>query len=463
MVRAPAVLVVATLLIAIPIGGCVGEGSGGPSTTTADDDTSAASGNATETNATEAGARPHVHDRWSNPASGAEISEVKLVDRTVTLSAFEASPDNPAIVDISGCPYHREGRPCYGSTSFRPGTWSNGDDKIVPPGTARVAVTVSFNPDDFGGIDFLYQHRNRSGEWALLTDDAHGGPFQPGETKTINVTVQMADDGHAQVSAWKFAVQPVGDPVTGQTNDIADVGDGEVQVTVVAERSEGTLPVEPPHPDFWEEDDPPTDTYLVGRLSGSTEGVLQAGGVHWEHGRTETPSAGFPGLIWEIPVGFEGRRIDDSQYPPKLLDTYATALVPPGTSVLAVRVTVEGASVDAAQPGLNLCVVGQDIPGGGFPHESERLDKLIGDCQEFGTGTFTFRETLTHQDTDSLYTDTSANLSASRWTLYVQVVAGKAAGNLRGVANWDGELSAQAYVTDQPGFELPEWADTGGS
>lgn len=461
--RAPIVAVAVCLLVAVPLAGCVGQGSGDSQTAPT---SNGSTGNATaETNGTDQpAARPHVHDRWQDPTSSSneQIDEILLVDRTLPLEPYRVSGLSTRPIQMERCEKHRNGpagpKPCFGWAEFRPGDWSNGDPKIVPPGTSRLDVTVSFAADDFDGIDFFYKDRNSTGQWEWLTDAGHGGPFQPDDTKSLDVSVYMSDDGHAQVSSWRFAIQPAGDPILGE-GGLVTFGSGEVRVRVVAHRTEGELPFEPPHPDFWSEDDPPTDVYRIGQLDGTTEQFLQAGPVDWEPTGGDPvggPKVGVEGLVWEIPVGFEGRRITDPDYPAKLDGELAAALIPPGSESLTVQLAVSDASTDAPASDVRICVLGQDTPGEGFPR-GPRDRTLVGEeCRPFSDGTYVLQEALQDDDTDSFYTNTSRGISTSRWTIYVQIVASETAEEVHGVAGWSGRVSADVYVSDDAGFEPAE-------
>lgn len=443
-------LLAATLALLAPaMAGCVG-GDGGSSVPNSE----APGGNRTETEngtGSEAGQRPHVHDRWTDPATGEDnLSEIMLVDTTVEIEPVDQS--QPLL--FQACEESRglqNGRICLGWAELAPGTWPNEEPKVVPPATDRVEVTLTFSSDDFGGVDVYFQDRTSQGRWKMLTNASNGGPFgSGGETKTIPVGPKMRDDGHAEVSAWRFGLAPWGDPATGQSNGMVDVGQGEVDVTVVAYRSEGPLPLEPPHPTFWDQDDPPTDTYRIGTLDGSTDGYVQAGRATWEPGGGGSPKLSGQGLVWEISPGFRGQRMSSTEVPTKLEGTYADALVPPGAGLIAIPVRVSGSDVTGD---AEICVRGRDVPGAGF---SEAI--ILGECQPLEDGEFTIEKVLKGDETDSYYVNRSSGISHSRWTFYVQIRAGDLAG-YPSAASFSGTVEADIFVTDRAEFERPAWAD----
>lgn len=457
--RLPLVAVAAVLLLTVPlVAGCIGGGSPSdgvgagvpPGDSSNDSDLPPGVESSTDL-------RPHVHDRWFDPTTGEAVAEVVLVEASFELQPYNAS--RPALVE--GCEVARGAgqgtRTCLGWTEVVPGRWSDGTPKVVPPATDRLEVTVRFEPDDFAGIDLHYQHRNSQGRWSHLTNASGGGPFEPaGDDRDLRVGLRMSDDGHAQVSSWRFGLAPYGDPLTGGDNGAVDAGSGTVEVRIVAHRREGPLPLEPPHPLFWDADDPPTDTYLVGRLEGSTAGFLQAGRLAFEPDRDAAPKLSGQGLAWRIPVGFHGARTTQGEYPPPLDDPFARALVPPGSQLVAVRLRVEGATTQGGD--AEVCVLGVDRPGAGFPSGGERDRSLVGECQPFRDGEATLVRPVTDRDTDSYYVNTSAGISLSRWTFYVHVVPATVAGQ-RGASSFQGNVAAEFFVTDRAEFELPAWAE----
>lgn len=429
------------MLVAAPLAGCIGGGGGSPS------DGSGGAGTSGEETPEEptgadvnATARPHVHDRWQTP-SGESVEAITLVDRDVAIEAY--SQDRPLLLNF--CEKGSEGQSvdaCVGAKEFGPGQWSANEDKIVPPGTGNITVTLDFSQDDFHRVHFYYMTRKAPGEWKSL------GMFRPGKTKKISVGPEQADDGHAQVSGWRFLVEARGSPVdsatgTGVTAGTLDAGDGSVSAKVVAHREPGDLPLEPPHPEWWDKDTPPTDVYRIGAVEGSTADYVDVGDVNLEPNRQPTPTIG-PGLSWQIKPGFRGKRSGSAEATPKLAGNRTEALVPPQTKAIHARVAVSGDPGSFDQP--MVCVYGQPTPSGSFP------GREIG-CNPFEDGAnYTFSTPIDGDETDSYYTKTGRNFSFSRWTFHVWV---RPANQQAHVARFSGSVTAEIFATDELDVELP--------
>lgn len=440
MKQAAAILGVLILLVA-PLAGCIGGGGGspsdGPDEGTASDDGTPDDPPGAEVNAT---GRPHVHDRWQTP-SGDSVEAITLVDREVAIEAY--SRDRPLLLNF--CEKGSEGQGvdvCVGTEEFAPGQWRADEDKIVPPGTGNITVTLDYSESDFHRVHFYYMTRKDPGEWKTL------GMFRPGKTKKISVGPEEADDGHAQVSGWRFLVEARGSPVdsatgTGVTSGTVDVGDGAVSAKIVAHREPGELPLEPPHPDWWDKDTPPTDVYRIGAVDGSTDDYIDAGDVNLEPSRQPTPTIG-PGLSWKIQPGFRGKRASSAEDTPKLTGNRTEALVPPQTKAIHARVAVSGDPGSLDQP--RVCVYGQPTPSGSFP------GREIG-CEPFEDGaSYTFSTPIEDHETDSYYTKTDRNFSFSRWTFHVWV---RPANEQVHAARFSGSVTAEIFVADELGVEIP--------
>lgn len=446
-------LMVTVAFLAAPLAGCIGGQGGGPA-----DPGAAVDGNGTDETDLPAGVdatdlRPHVHDRWVD-ASGQSVEEIAVVDRTVTIDAV--SQDNPRVIDECRLP-PIDGGPllCLGKSSFFPGTWPDGTGKIIPPGTAQIDVTLQFSQGDFEGLRFYYQHRMSQGQWKPL------GEFAPGDTNTIRpVPVQISDDGHASVSAWRFHVEPVGNPTAVPDGQVW-YGEGDIQVQIVAHRQDGPLPLEPPHPLFFDNDDPPTDTYRVSHVQAEVGRFAQAGRTHVEQNGCGTSVAGActpaeansQGVFWTLSPGYVGTRLGDAEPPAQLSGDHDVALVPPTTRLLAGTVRVEGTS----EVPVDVCVRAMSMPEEG-PYG------LPLECKTFQGGTleFTVERPVTDREVDSFYTDNTGQ-NASRWTFLVQIAAPQLAGGTHSTGTFAGSVEAAVFVTQTDQFQMPEWGmDAGG-
>lgn len=218
-VRATPALAAATLVLVV-LSGCLGAGPA-PAGGTGDVPANGTDGPAIDDHP---GDRPHVHDRWGGR------SQAAVFDGTVRIQKHnELSPENGLesylICELS-CDY-------YGS--FIPST---GD--VVPPGADRVVVQAEWSPDR--RVRLAYQAANEH-RFTELDRKASGTAW------TINTTVQMADDGHARLSLWRFRLYSCQDCLVVPVP--SDPFEFDVEVTVTAYRAAGPLPLEPPHPDWW--------------------------------------------------------------------------------------------------------------------------------------------------------------------------------------------------------------------
>lgn len=246
MVRIAAVLVVASMLV-VPLGGCisgVSPGSDGNSTDPVENDTEARSfsGLAAPVNESELG---HVHDRWGSK------DKLPLVDRSIRIEALRTSPSGIEDPDdvIVGCDDYGIffSTTCLGRTTFRPE--AQDERRVVPPGTAALEATVTWEDPAISGVQ-LWFNPAYVDRWLTL------GQFgSSGEEETVRSTqynpdwdsfpLDWTDDGHAQATRWTFAATAYagGEPYA--------VADGSVDVSIDVERTDGDLPYEPPHPDWF--------------------------------------------------------------------------------------------------------------------------------------------------------------------------------------------------------------------
>lgn len=246
--------------------GCIGATPEGPNASpTADDDPS--EGNVTPDHA---GAAPHVHDLWQ----GATTRE--LVNDTYDLIAVDRDPEGDGPVGEQVRPNAcRAGylSTCLGSVSFMP-PGPDGDHRyVVPPGTGALEVTISWDSPTITGVFLQYRP---------AYDDDHiwdTGAFETsGQTRTIaapdvNTTwtqfpLTWTDDGHAQLSRWRFRAHAYTD------GESIAFSEGAIQVSIRVLRGDGPLPAEPPHPDWYGD----RDRYLLAAATQNVDGALAAPG-----------------------------------------------------------------------------------------------------------------------------------------------------------------------------------------
>lgn len=388
--------------------------------------------------------RAHVHDRWE----GETVKTV--VDQSVELRFVD--PEEPGLTESCQSNDPEDGTfliidSCYGSKWFFPD-----DGQIVPPGTAYLEVTVNYDTNRVPAVELFFQDAGPNSRLESLDW------FEPGETKRIlganggNITVEESDNGHAIVSAWKFLAEARQNPYAPALFNAPDVNGANVDIDIQAFRVDGELPLEPPHPVFWDDDEPPTDLYRTAMLQASTEGFVQAGQVAVEPGADpqepeqviNTAGRGLtwrttPGYLWEYPAAGDEDRTELSAE----LDR---ALVPPQVKSLRADVRVEG---DTAT-GVHVCVWGKHSPSGGIG------DKL--GCQPYGGDgeqVLTFETPVDGTQEDTFYTD-NAGGNASRWTFTLQVISQEGEA---GAAEFSGTLQMVIVTSDQDSInEIPEWA-----
>lgn len=222
------------LLLVVPLAGCVGGSGGGPAGANGTDGGPSTPAT-TSGNASAAASTKHVHDRWE----GRTVAPV--IDRTVATGATtDVEPTGPALFTLI-CAFT-----CGSSVEFAPQ-----EGRVVPPGTANVTLTASWDETPPPGQEFQvmadYMPANAT-EWIDL------GEIESGQSVEINTTVEMADGGHAEQSLWRFRLFVL---QCSEESGIAicltrfSSDEMQIDVDVQAHRGPGELPLEPPHPDWW--------------------------------------------------------------------------------------------------------------------------------------------------------------------------------------------------------------------
>lgn len=349
-------LLVAVALVALPLAGCLGGAGSGPGADPGlpgdagtGNDTGLLPGNGTDADAV----RPHVHDRWEGQAE-----KVVFDDVVSTGSSTQVEPGQ-TVLDAFFCAFT-----CSATADF-----ALPEGEIVPPGTSEVEVSATWGADDpaYSGTQaaLRWQAANMS-EWR--TEDLEAS----GHTWTINTTVEMADEGHAQFSLWRF-----GFFICGQVQEYCFMPrmasqEMDIQVTIVARRVEGELPLEPPHPDWW--------------ANGTVRDVWTAEGQGSEVGAVFF-SIGTDGNTGEFADGEEHD------------------VVPPGTRLLALVVnwTNDGAAADAAPVRPYAAWSNQ----GGFFGEFNEWEPQVAE-----PGHYVFTLPVTERMVDGMYAE------ESRWAFF---------------------------------------------
>lgn len=455
-------LIAATMMVAVPLAGCIGGSSGGnpasgPSGTK--DEIENATGNRTEGEG--AGNVSHVHPRWDNPETPAydDLDKIAVIDTTITLDP--TSQSCPRTSSGGGGQGGSGGRVCLGGVVITDlGNWPNGDPHIIPPGTEKVTVQLNWSSGaDIAGLNVFYRDAlDRPGTWSGAMPDSPVTESGGTASVVIGNKTAMADNGHAQQSAWQFSVEAYGNP-SGQseTYDRVRYADGKVKVRVVAHRVNGSLPLEPPHPDYWAE----TSTYQLGHLTGSAGQTIVAGPFTVDQG-SSNPQTNRPGLKWinnpgKVGYRFSGPRPDKI---PNLDVRHPMQAVPPQTKTLAATVRAQ-ISTQAGSP--QVCVLKSTEPA----RQWQEAVPMGEGCKPAPSGnkTLTFRETLKAEQWDSLYagSDNASVAVASFYTFFVyvrpQTVENQQAGaTLARPAQYSVDsLEASIFVTTNSTFTFPSW------
>lgn len=360
---------VAMLTVALALAGCIGG-----SAPAADDAPNASNATDGAGNAT-IGDGPvtqirHVHDRWDG-----EQVKTLLDDTVETDSTTALDPTEPA-VEAFQCALT-----CGSLVQFTPA-----EGEIVPPGTERVELTLTWDASPPPGHELRvfgsYMSANDTG-WRGLPELASGEPV------TLNTSVEEADGGHAKESLWRFQVFVA--VCTQQTEGVnlyclsrLDTDSWSADVTIEAHRVNGTLPPEPPHPDWWA--DGPSRTVLsvsnsettagAGEWYASSDGCLFCRGHAWWSG------------------GDHGA-------------------VPPGSKVLVATVNWTN---DAPTQGTRA-----DVQPWLMTNEGRGFQAIHWDADERGESSATFTMPLREDQTDGIYVQ---NRSRWRFTFGFQGASG---------------------------------------
>lgn len=225
------------------------------------------------------GGLPHVHDRWA----GASVKV--LLDDTVRMKDPMDPTEHSNLWDFINCASF-----CNVEVDV-----SLSEGSIVPPGAERVTVEAMWNHSTvrFGETNLLlsYQAANQT---ELRPLDWQDGPA----AWSINTSVEMSDEGHAQYSLWRFRLTAC--------ECLSLLGEGwefPIDIKITAHRRAGPLPIEPPHPDWWANgterpvwsDEGTVARFGYGESYASTDGGIAFGGSYMNTVNREDHSAVPPG------------------------------------------------------------------------------------------------------------------------------------------------------------------------
>jgi hypothetical protein len=213
----------------------------------------------------------HVHDAWQGSA------ERTLMDAEVpvTLAHNHLLDGPPRPQHLHNCDEALVSPAQGGSVTF-----TLPDGEVVPPGTARLAVTFSWSDATVGALRFLYRppshghagHGDGSDDGHDHVDLTDAGPIADGEAVEIPLVDGMADLGHDARSHWAFLL--CADPAS------PGVSQGDVAMRVRAFRAPVLHP-DPPHPDHWRGQ---SSLRLASyEWSGQAWGLANQGEGDWHH------------------------------------------------------------------------------------------------------------------------------------------------------------------------------------
>lgn len=181
------------------------------------------------------GYRPHLHDYWGDAV------ELTLLDIAFDwagepgcTSSFQAyGPIGPVVHGVYE-PNNTNWWECFGIPE--------GADRppLVLPGTGALRFKVAWGDDvDVDRFTLGYHSADaQAGSFEVLEPNVGNG-----EEVTLQLTPEMADNGHQLFSLWQFRIKP-----EARTAPMTILGPILITITMV----KGDLPVDPPHEDFWE-------------------------------------------------------------------------------------------------------------------------------------------------------------------------------------------------------------------
>lgn len=214
------------LAVTVPLAGCLG----GPSPTgpgeTVDPDQ-----------------EPHRHDLWHGR------TQVTILDDLVPVDWEQQLRDDPAVAVRPAVTLDLGLRRVDGEPQ----------PNLVYPGTARMEVTLAWEGGLGETMRVCATHEGVAGD---MCAQGFGATVEDGETWTITtnssggdvLSEDTWDDPHARWSRWRFQVWLCVEP-TRSVQCTADVTVSTFRLNVTIHRTEGELPLGPPHPpalDRWD-------------------------------------------------------------------------------------------------------------------------------------------------------------------------------------------------------------------
>ncbi|MBI2078285.1 MAG: carboxypeptidase regulatory-like domain-containing protein [Euryarchaeota archaeon] len=193
----------------------------------------------------DAALRPHLHDYWG------DRGEVILMDADVDLTTREANGQSGLTSDPNYAKTVKPNRNMTNPTdNYRFGikAASDSDPPIIFPGAKELRVTFTWTQENvrLDDMGLIYRHPNST---AFIWRE----PKTSGQTWTIPVTPDAADDGHEHITSWQFFATSANDAQGNTANWKPAVILGPLHVKMVIVK--GDLFLEPAHPTFWKDGD----------------------------------------------------------------------------------------------------------------------------------------------------------------------------------------------------------------
>lgn len=236
--------------------------------------------------------RAHIHDYWGSD------TEITIVDRTYAIDEFRVHSTTaeayPELNFVSATVLYAN--TVFAGLRYRiPLAEDANRPPLVYGGGDRVEVSFTWNNAPPGVPSYSFGY-----ETALSSDVVILEPHGPGVPWTVDVTPEMADNGHQSLSLWSFYVVPVNNAQSAPNYRPAVAVDPiHVKITVY----KGTDPTpEPAHPEFWTAG----DRWAV---RDETAEVQTAGANVWAFGNFRAIKIVPPGTKW-LEVDFLWRYTD---------------------------------------------------------------------------------------------------------------------------------------------------------
>lgn len=189
-----------------------------------------------------AGYQTHIHDYWG------EKTEHILFDDTVQMCNGLLGECEDETHYLIGATWYSNTNSINARRQIAIPALPDGTPNTVYPGTAEIHVTFRWETTDstLSKLGFEYAPASSS-------DIIDMGRHASGEPWIIEVTPEMTDHGHQKYTLWEFFLRP-GNNVQAAPDYEPGFTPGEIDVEIILIKAD-TIPPEPPHEDFWGEEE----------------------------------------------------------------------------------------------------------------------------------------------------------------------------------------------------------------